>query len=186
MLKVLPTARPELSPYAPRIETLKIAVDKIREVIGTGGKVINEIIDKTGTTIDIEQDGMVMVTGHDPVQVRAAVEWIQNIVREVEVGEVFEGKVTRLMDFGAFVQILPGKEGMVHISELEWARVGKVEDVLNVGDTTKVKVIEIDDMGRVNLSRKALLPRPEGIPDQPPRDHNHRPPQRHNGPRHRY
>ncbi len=179
MLAVLPTVRAELSPYAPRIETIRISVDKIREVIGTGGKVINEIIDKTGTTIDIEQDGTVMVTGTDPVQVKKAVEWINNIVREVEVGEVFEGTVTRLMDFGAFVQILPGKEGMVHISELEWHRVNTVEDVLHVGDPVQVKVIEIDDLGRINLSRKALLPKPEGFVEQPPRSYRpSRPPQR--------
>jgi polyribonucleotide nucleotidyltransferase len=186
MLGVIPVVRPELSPYAPRIETLKIAVDKIREVIGTGGKIINEIIDKTGTTIDIEQDGMVMVTGSDPVQVKVAIEWINNIVREIQAGEIFDGKVTRIMDFGAFVQVLPGKEGMVHISELEWFRVGKVEDVLKVGDDVKVKVIEIDDMGRINLSRKALLPRPEGLPPESARDSNHRPPQRNNNHRNRY
>ncbi len=179
MLAVLPSPRAELSPYAPRIVTIKISIDKIRDVIGTGGKVINEIIDKTGTTIDIEQDGTVMVTGTDPEQVKKAVEWIENIVREVEVGEIFEGTVTRLMDFGAFVQILPGKEGMVHISELEWHRVNTVEDVLKVGDKVKVKVIEIDDLGRVNLSRKVLLPKPEGFVEQPPRSSRpSRPPQR--------
>lgn len=161
MLEVLPQARPELSKYAPRIVSIKINTDKIREVIGSGGKVINEIIDKTGTTIDIEQDGTVLVTGNDQEQIKKAVEWIQNIVREVEVGEIFEGTVTRLMDFGAFVQILPGKEGMIHISELEWQRVNKVEDVLKVGDSVRVKVIEIDDLGRINLSRKVLLPKPK-------------------------
>lgn len=169
MLEVLPAPRTELSPYAPRIESIKINVDKIRDVIGTGGKVINEIIDKTGTTIDIEQDGTVLVTGTNPDQVKKAVQWIQNIVREVEVGEIFEGTVTRLMDFGAFVQILPGKEGMIHISELDWRRVNNVEDVLKVGDSVKVKVIEIDNLGRINLSRKVLLPKPDGFIEPSPR-----------------
>lgn len=166
--------RQEMSPYAPRIESFRIHPDKIREVIGAGGKIINEIIAQTNVDIDIEDDGLVMVTGVDVAGVKKAVEWIKNIVREVEVGEEFTGKVTRLMDFGAFVEVLPGKEGLVHISELDWKRTEKVEDVAKIGEDMKVKVIEIDDQGRINLSRKALMPKPEGYKARPShRDNNH-------------
>ncbi len=161
MNKTIAEPRKELSPYAPRIVSFHIDPEKIRDVIGVGGKVINEIIDATGVTIDIENDGLVMVTGTSEDSVNKAVEWIKNIVREVKVGEEFEGKVTRIMDFGAFVEILPGKEGMVHISELDWGRTNKVQDIVKVGDKIRVRVSNIDDLGRINLSRKALLPRPE-------------------------
>ena len=128
--------------------------DKIREVIGTGGKVINGIIAETGVKIDIEDSGLVMVTSTDAAASEKAVNWIKNIVKEVQPGEVYDGKVTRLMNFGAFVEILPGKEGMVHISELANYRVNKVEDVVKVGDPLKVQVKEIDDQGRINLTHR--------------------------------
>lgn len=162
MDSVLSAPRPELSKYAPRIESFYIDPKKIREVIGAGGKIINEIIEKTGVKIDIEDDGLVAVTSKDPEGMKKAVEWIKNLVREVEPGEVFEGKVTRIMDFGAFVEVLPGKEGLVHISELAPYRVGRVEDVVNLGDAVKVVCTEIDSMGRINLSMKALLPSGHG------------------------
>ncbi|MDO8577792.1 MAG: polyribonucleotide nucleotidyltransferase, partial [Dehalococcoidales bacterium] len=178
MAQAMAAPRADLSPYAPRITSLRIPPDKIRDVIGPGGKMINEIIDATGVQIDIEDDGLVMVTAVDPVASAKAIDWIKNITREVVVGEVFEGKVTRLMNFGAFVEILPKQEGLVHISELAWHRVETVEDVVKVGDTLSVKVIEIDDQGRINLSHKQTLPRPEGIelnPRPAARPYNDRP-----------
>lgn len=158
MLATIPATRAEMSQYAPRIVSFYINPEKIREVIGPGGKIINGIIAETGVQIDIEDDGLVMVTSANAEASKKAVEWIKNLVREVQVGEEFEGKVTRTMDFGAFVEILPGQEGMIHISELEPHRVERVTDVVNIGDTVKVKVIEIDSMGRINLSRRVLLP----------------------------
>lgn len=156
MDSVLPQPRADLSKYAPRIVSFMIDPKKIREVIGTGGKIINEIIEKTGVKIDIEDSGLVAVTSKDPEGMKKAVEWIKNLVREVEPGEVFEGKVTRIMDFGAFVEVLPGKEGLVHISEMAPYRVNRVEDIVNVGGTVKVICTEIDMQGRINLSMKAL------------------------------
>jgi len=170
MNKMFAEPRKELSPYAPRIVSFKIKPDKIREVIGPGGKVINEIIDATGVQIDIEDDGLVMVTGVNQENVAKAVEWIKNIVKEPEAGEIYEGEVTRLMDFGAFVEILPGKEGLVHISELSPQRVEKVTDVVNLGDKIKVIVKEIDDQGRINLSIKRLDP---NYKDQPRNNNYH-------------
>lgn len=164
MTQAIAAPRADLSPYAPRITSFKIKPDKIREVIGSGGKIINEIIAKCpGVKIDIEDDGLVMVTSTDAESSAKAVKWIQDIVREVEPGEIFEGKVTRLMDFGAFVEVLPGKEGLVHISQLANYRVARVEDVVNVGDSLKVQVSEIDDQGRINLTHKpfAAAPTPE-------------------------
>jgi len=146
--------RPELSPYAPRIIIIHIDPEKIREVIGPGGKVINEIIDQTGVLIDIEEDGTIFVTAENPEAGRKAVEWIENITREVKVGEIFQGKIKRIMAFGAFAEILPGQEGLIHISKLADRRVEKVEDVVHIGDIVPVKVIEIDDQGRINLSLK--------------------------------
>jgi polyribonucleotide nucleotidyltransferase len=157
MKKTIQEPRRELSPWAPRIYSFSIKPDKIREVIGPGGKVINEIIDKCEVQIDIEDDGKVFVTGEKEEAAKKAVEWIKNIVREVEVGEIFQGKVKRIINFGAFVEILPGQEGLVHISQLENRRVEKVEDVVKVGDIFPVKVISIDEQGRINLSRKDAL-----------------------------
>lgn len=170
MAQAIPAPRPELSEYAPRIVSFHIPVDKIRDVIGPGGKMINEIIDATGVTIDIEDDGLVMVTSVSATASEKAVAWIKNITREVVVGEVFQGKVTRLMNFGAFVEILPRQEGLVHISELAWARVDNVQSVVKVGDVIPVKVVEIDEQGRINLSHKQTLPKPEGYIDRPQTD----------------
>jgi len=152
--KVLPEPRPELSRWAPRIYTLQINPDKIREVIGPGGKVINEIIEKCDVSIDIEDSGKVFITAEKEEAGQKAVEWVKNLTREIIVGEVFQGKVKRILNFGAFVEILPGQEGMVHISQLADRRVEKVEDVVRVGDIIPVKVIEIDEKGRINLSLK--------------------------------
>lgn len=144
--------RPALSPYAPRIITYQINPDKIREVIGPGGKTINEIIDQTGAKIDIEDSGLIFITSKDEESGEKALEQIKNITREVEVGEIFEGKVVKIMDFGAFVELLPKQDGLVHISELAPYRVRRVEDVVKLGDVVTVKVKNIDDLGRVNLT----------------------------------
>lgn len=162
MATVIAVPRPELSPYAPRIETIRIDPEKIRDVIGPGGKIINKIIADTGVQIDIEQDGRVMVTSVDADGMRRAIDMITQLTKEVAAGEIYEGKVVRLEDFGVFVQILPNKDGMVHVSEIAWTRVGKPGDVLNLGDVVKVKVKEIDQLGRINLTMKELLPKPEG------------------------
>lgn len=148
---VLPAPRENLSPYAPRIKTLQIDPEKIGDVIGPGGKIINEIIDETGATIDIEDSGLVFITSDNEESANKAIEWIKNITKEVAVGEQYEGKVVRILDFGAFVQILPNQDGMIHISKLSRERVEKVEDVVRLGDIVKVKVISVDDQGRINL-----------------------------------
>ena len=162
--------RAELSPYAPRIETIKIDPEKIGDIIGPGGKVIKKITEETGVDIDIEQDGRVMITSNDMEAMAEAKRQIELIVKEVEAGEEYEGEVVRLEDFGAFVNILPGKDGLVHVSEIAWERIGKPGDVLNLGDKVKVKVKEIDNLGRINLSMKMLIPKPEGYVERPPRD----------------
>lgn len=156
MAKAIEKPRPELSPFAPRIIVLQINPEKIREVIGPGGKVINEIIDQCGVSIDIEDTGEIFITAEKKEAAEKAVVWIQNITREVKVGEIFSGKVKRIMAFGAFVEILPGQEGLVHISQLADYRVNKVEDIVRIGDIVSVKVIEIDEQGRINLSIKAV------------------------------
>lgn len=163
---VIAKPREELSPYAPRIISFKINPDKIRDVIGPGGKIINEIIAATGVDIDIEDDGLVMITSVSSEGAQKAVDWVKNLTREVVAGEEFEGTVTRLMDFGAFVEVLPNQDGLIHISELAHYHVNKVTDIVNIGDKVKVKVIEIDDQGRINLSRKALIdPKSEPMPE---------------------
>ena len=154
MLKVIAEPRKEMSPYAPRIITIKINPDKIRDVIGPGGKVINEIIDETGVQIDIEDDGMVFITSPDQASADKASEWVRNLTREVKAGEIFNARIVKIMDFGAFAQVLPGQDGLIHISELSDKRVAKVDDVVKVGDMVVVKVKEIDKMGRINLSMK--------------------------------
>jgi polyribonucleotide nucleotidyltransferase len=150
-------ARTELSPYAPRMIVLQISPDKIKDVIGPGGKVINKIIADTGVKIDIENDGRVFIAGSDGVGAEKAKKMVEALTKDVTVGETYMGTVTRLMNFGAFVAVLPGKEGLVHISQLAPGRIEKVEDAVKVGDEIMVKVVEIDSQGRMNLSRKAVL-----------------------------
>lgn len=155
MLATIPEPRKEMSQYAPRIIIMKINPDKIRNVIGSGGKIINEIIDETGVQIDIEDDGSVFITSPDQTSAQKAKEWIDNLTHEVKAGERFNARVTRIMNFGAFAEILPGQEGLIHISEISDQRVERVEDVLKIGDIVPVKVKNIDDQGRINLSMKA-------------------------------
>lgn len=161
MLKVIDKPRAEVSKYAPKTITFNIDPDKIKDVIGQGGKVINKIIAQTGVQIDIEDDGKVCIYAVNTESAKEAEKIINGIVKEPEIGEIYKGKVTKIMNFGAFVEILPGKEGLVHISKLDHKRVEKVEDVLHEGDEVMVKVIEITDQGKINLSRKDLLPKPE-------------------------
>lgn len=176
ILGAIAEPRPTLSPYAPRVIRIIVPIDKIRDIIGPGGKVINEIIAETGAQIDIEQTGDVFITGPNEESGRKAEERIRAIIKEFEVGEVLTGTVSRLFEFGAMVEISPGQEGLVHISELANFRVGKVTDIVNIGDTVTVKIIEIDSQGRVNLSIKALTETPEESaarldkPTRPPRE----------------
>ena len=160
MLEVIPKPKNELSTYAPKIVTTVIPVDKIRDVIGPGGKIINKIINDTGVKIDIEDDGRVFIYSTSIDDANKAFKIILGLTKEIVAGEFYSGKVTRIMNFGAFVEILPGKEGLVHISKLAHERVAKVEDVLKIGDEVLVKVTDIDDHGRINLSRKSALPPP--------------------------
>ena len=153
----IPEARAELSPYAPRMIVLTINPDKIKDVIGPGGKIINKIIADTGVKIDIENDGRVFIASPDGEGAERAKKMVEALTKDVEVGQTYMGTVTRLMNFGAFVAVLPGKEGLVHISQLAPTRVEKVEDVVKIGDEIMVKVVEIDSQGRINLSRRAVL-----------------------------
>ncbi|PTF49498.1 polyribonucleotide nucleotidyltransferase [Staphylococcus chromogenes] len=157
MLQTIDQPRVELSAYAPKVEILMIKPEKIRDVIGPGGKQINEIIDATGVKLDIEQDGTVYIGSTEQEMINQARAWIESIVREAEVGQIYEGKVKRIEKFGAFVELFPGKDALVHISQIANERINKVEDVLKIGDTLKVKVTEIDKQGRVNASHKVLL-----------------------------
>ncbi|MPZ98307.1 MAG: polyribonucleotide nucleotidyltransferase [Dehalococcoidia bacterium] len=162
MLDAISEPRNEVSEFAPKITTLKIDPEKIGAVIGPGGRVINAIIGRTGAKIDVQEDGTIFVSGSDAEGVRQAVGEIQGLTKEIKPGEVYEGKVTRMLAFGAFVEILPGKEGLVHISELAEERIDRVEDVVDVGDRIAVKVIEIDNLGRVNLSARPSVVGNEG------------------------
>jgi len=187
MKKTISASRPELSKFAPRVYRINVPVEKIGAVIGPGGKTIRAITEETKTTIDINDDGTVLIGSTDEAGARKAMEIIQNMTREIEVGATYTGKATRILNFGAMIEILPGKEGLVHISELADYRVSTVEEIVKVGDEVKVKVIEIDSMGRINLSRRALLKKPEGAldgetsaPGMPPR-----PPHRPHPPFHR-
>jgi len=157
MQKTISSSRPELSQYAPRMYKLTIDPDKIGAVIGSGGKTIRAIIDETKTTVDVESDGTVFVGSTDQESARKAIKMIEDLTKEIAIGDIYTGKVTRLMGFGAFVEILPGRDGMIHISELADYRVDKVEDIVKMGDEVTVKVIDIDSQGRINLSRRALL-----------------------------
>ncbi len=169
MNEILSAPRETVSRYAPRIFTLKVKPDKVREVIGSGGKVIRSIIERTGVKIDIEDDGKINIASTDQESAQKAIDIINSIVEEPEPGKTYEGKITRIADFGAFVEIIPGTEGLCHISELEHFRVRRVEDVVQLGDTIKVKCLEVDPMGKIRLSRKALLPR-DPAPTPPPRE----------------
>lgn len=163
MKKTIDKPREEISKYAPAVIKMQIDPEKIRDVIGTGGKVINKIIEETGVKIDIENDGSVYILAVERDMGKRAKEIIEGIVAEPEVEKIYQGKVTRLMAFGAFVEILPGKEGLLHVSQYDHKRVEKIEDVLSVGDFVEVKLVEIDNQGRLNLSRKVILPKPERV-----------------------
>jgi polyribonucleotide nucleotidyltransferase len=162
--------RPEISPFAPRIVFIKVDPDKIGMIIGPGGKNIRDIIARTEASIDIEDDGTVCISSSDLAKVRAAEEIIRGMVETPEVGKIYHGKVKKITDFGAFVEILPGREGLLHISEIEHHRIRKVSDHLNVGDEVNVKLVNVDAAGKLDLSRKALLPMPEGMTEPEPRD----------------
>jgi polyribonucleotide nucleotidyltransferase len=165
MLKTISEPRPDLKPHAPRIEQFTIARDMIGAVIGPGGKIIQEIQRETGATINIEEvnnHGVVTVFADNIEARNAAVKWIKGIVATPEVGETYTGKVKSIMPFGAFIEIIPGKDGLLHISEIDWKRVEKVEDVLKEGDVIDVKLIEVDKKtGKMKLSRKVLIPKPD-------------------------
>jgi polyribonucleotide nucleotidyltransferase len=156
MAKALTNARAELGEYAPRIETFKIPTDKIREVIGTGGKVIREIVEKTGAKINIEDDGTVKVASNDGEAMKAAIKWIKSIASDPEIGQIYEGTVVKVMEFGAFVNFFGAKDGLVHISQLAANRVQKTSDVVKEGDKVKVKLLGFDDRGKTRLSMKAV------------------------------
>ena len=170
MQQTISSSRPEVSRYAPQMRKMMIDPDKIGTVIGPGGKTIRSIVAATKATIDVENDGTVIIGSPDEEAARKAIEIIEGLTREVEVGVIYTGKVMRIMNFGAFVEILPGKEGLVHISELADHRVASVEDVVKVGDEITVKVIEIDHMGRINLSRRAVLDKPSQVPEAKVKD----------------
>ncbi len=152
--KAIPEPRKDISPYAPRIATLKIDPEKIGTVIGPKGKTINEIIEKTEVALDIEDSGVISITSENKEAIERAINWIKDLIREVKEGEIFQGKVIKIMSFGAVVEILPGQEGLVHISEIADKRIEKVEDEVEVGQTVAVKVIRVDDSGKVGLSIK--------------------------------
>jgi polyribonucleotide nucleotidyltransferase len=162
MDQTLSAPRQELSPYAPRIISMKIDPEKIGAVIGPGGKIIRKITEETGAQIDIDDDGTITIASTDPEGGPRAAEIIKELTAEVEEGQVYTGKVVKITDFGAFVEILPGRDGLLHISQLDHHRVEKVQDVVKVGDEVKVKVLEVDDGGKIRLSRKALLEREPG------------------------
>ncbi len=162
MNQIIEKPRAELSSYAPRILTFKVDVEFIGLIIGPGGKTIRDIIDKTDVAIDISDEGIVTIASVDPENGLRAKEMIENIIRQPEVGMVYTGKVKRITNYGAFVEILPGKEGLLHISQIEHSRINRVEDVLKVGDAVQVKLIKIDEQGKLDLSRKVLLQRDPG------------------------
>ena len=156
MLSVIPAPREKLSEYAPRIEKVQIKPDQIGTIIGKGGETINKITTETGASVDIEESGLVTISGNDAAAIEKAVEWVKSLVEEPEVGKIYNGKVVSIKDFGAFVNILPGIDGMLHVSQISDQRVAKVEDVLKVGQEVKVRLVAIDDKGRLSLSMKNL------------------------------
>ena len=180
MAETLTTHRPEMSVYAPRIITVRIPVDKIRDVIGPGGKMIRSITERTGCKIEIEDDGRVLIASTDLQAAQQAVAIIEELTASVELGKTYMGKVVRIVDFGAFVEIMPGTDGLLHVSEIAHERVNEVRDVLKEGDSVMVKVLTIDPMGKVRLSKKALIPLPEGMV-APPEGSSDRPPRREGG-----
>jgi len=169
MKAVIAEPRAELSEYAPRIVTIQIDPEKIGDIIGPGGKTIKKLTAETGVTIDIEQDGRVLLTSNDADAMAEAVRQIEMITKTVEAGEIYDGEVVRIEDFGAFVSLTPNKDGLVHVSEISWGRTDKPSDVLKLGDKVQVKVKEIDNLGRVNLTMKELTEKPEGYVPPPPR-----------------
>ncbi|GAB5481065.1 MAG: polyribonucleotide nucleotidyltransferase [Parasphingorhabdus sp.] len=183
MSKALSSVRTEMSEHAPRIETLQINKEKIRDVIGTGGKVIREIVAETGAKVDIDDEGLIKVSSSDKSQIDAALKWIEGIVEEAEVGKIYEGKVVNLVDFGAFVNFMGGKDGLVHVSEIKNERVEKVADELSEGQEVKVKVLEIDQRGKVRLSMRVVDQETgEELEDtRPPRESKPRGPRRDGG-----
>jgi polyribonucleotide nucleotidyltransferase len=170
MNEVLAQARPDLSPHAPRITQIKVKPDQIRVIIGPGGKMIKAIVDQTGVSIDVEDDGTVSIASSDSAAVKKAIEIIQGLTQEAEVGKKYTGTVRRVEAYGAFLEIMPGTDGLLHISDIDWKRVENVEDYLKLGDTAEVMVTNIDREGRVRLSRKELFPKPEGWVEPPPRE----------------
>jgi polyribonucleotide nucleotidyltransferase len=172
MREALAETRPELSKHAPRIETLKVKPDQIRAVIGPGGKMIRAITDQTGCAIDIEDDGTVSIASPDGESIKKAIEIIRNLTLEPEVGQTYKARVVRVEGYGAFLEFAPGKDGLLHISEIDWKRVENVEDYMKLGDEVEVKITDVDREGRVRLSRRELLPKPEGWEPPPPREGN--------------
>lgn len=168
MEKAISQPRTTLSKFAPQITTMMIPTDKIREVIGSGGKVIKDIIARTGCKIDITDDGKINIASNNGIAAQNAIDIIKGIIAEAEVGKVYKGVVKKIVEFGAFVGILPNQDGLLHVSEIAYERVNNVTDYLKEGDEVEVKVLEIDRAGKVRLSRKALLPMPEGYVPRPP------------------
>ena len=166
MEEVISEPRPEIAENAPKIELMKIDPSKLAGLIGPAGKNIKAIIEETGVSIDIEDDGSVSIFGKDPEMMKKAIELVKRQTQSVELNAIYDGKVTKLMKFGAFVEVLPGKEGLLHISEISHKRVGKVEDVLKEGQEIKVKVITMEDESKFNLSMKALISKEEGVKDE--------------------
>jgi polyribonucleotide nucleotidyltransferase len=186
MAKALDSTRTELSAHAPRIETMSVPKDKIRDIIGTGGKVIREIVATTGAKVDIDDDGTVKISSSDPAQIEAARKWIQGITMEAEVGKIYDGKVVNIVDFGAFVNFMGGKDGLVHVSEMKNERVASPKDVVSEGQEVKVKVLEIDPRGKVRLSMRVVDQETgaELEDTRPPREAGaDRPPRSDRGPR---
>jgi len=157
MAKTIAKPRENLSPYAPRITTIKIRTDKIRDVIGPGGKVIRAIVEETGCTIDIEDDGTVQIASNDGVSMQKAIDRIMGVTAEAEVGKIYSGTVRKIVDFGAFVEIMPGTDGLLHISQISKERIRRVDDVLKEGDQVRVKVLEVDRSGKIRLSRREAM-----------------------------
>ncbi|MBI5269827.1 MAG: S1 RNA-binding domain-containing protein, partial [Burkholderiales bacterium] len=167
MVEAMGEAKAEVSQFAPRLYTMKINPEKIRDVIGKGGATIRALTEETGCTIDIGEDGTITIASTDADKAAFAKKRIEEITAEAEVGKVYEGPVTKILDFGALVNILPGKDGLLHISQIAHQRVERVEDFLKEGQVVKVKVLETDEKGRIKLSMKALLERPEGMEEEP-------------------